>query len=70
MIQNRKSTSRVRACEFHVHPALFAFAFAFAFARGNFLLHAAKKNWRTTNIFSFKERPNMNLYVEYSRTLI
>ena len=58
MIKNRESTSRVRACESRVHPALFAFAFAFAayandcaFACWNFSLHAAKKNNNAPNFF-------------------
>ena len=47
MIMNRESTSRVRACESRVHPALSAFAVyanGCAFARLNFSLHANKKN--------------------------
>ena len=56
MIKNRESTSRVRACESRVHPALFAFAFAVyangcAFARLNFSLHAAKKNNNAAKFF-------------------
>ena len=47
MIENRESTSRVRACESRVHPSLSAFAFAAyangcAFARWKFSLRAAK----------------------------
>ena len=47
VIQNRESTSCVRACESRVHPDLFVLAscaYGCAFARWNFLLHAAKNN--------------------------
>ena len=62
-MQIRESTSRVRVCEFRVHPvfnqslggSFLSYAMSVAFARWNFLLHASKKNNAAKFFVSLKQ---------------